>query len=198
MFHVELRQFPHVARAFNLSREELEERVLGPWVREGAATLDERRFTRDRGKIKVFQAPELGGEQLGLGRGWANVAKAGEDVTTALLEEAQREAARDPALEQLKAELLARAQQTAALPLPDAVRLAAALHPGGAPSAALARAEQAIWELLHEAEIELLAESQPVQRQRWQPVLLDWDAWAGAHATTFAIRRSRSSSDANR
>jgi hypothetical protein len=197
VFHVELRQFPHVARAFNLTRDELEQRILGPWVRQGAATLDDRRFARDRGKIKIFQAPEIGGEQLGLGRGWPNVARTGEEVTKALLEAAQREAARDPAVEQLKGELMRRSPVDP-LRLPDAVRVAAGLHPGVPSSTALARAEQAVWELLHEDVIELLAENQPVCRQRWQALLLDWEAWAGSHATTFAIRRSRSSPEANR
>ena len=32
VFHVELRQFPHVARVFNLSREELDARFARPWV----------------------------------------------------------------------------------------------------------------------------------------------------------------------
>jgi hypothetical protein len=198
VFHVELRQFPHVARAFNLERNQLEKQILGPWVRRGAATLDDRRFTRDRGKIKIYQAPELGGEELGLGRGWSNVARTGEDVTAALLEAAQREATRDPAVEQLKGELLPRLEQTLPLPLPDAVRVAAALQPAVSSSTALARAEQAVWELLHENAIELLAEHQPVERQRWQSLLLDWETWAGAHATTFAIRRARSSPEANR
>jgi hypothetical protein len=197
VFHVELRQFPHVARAFNLTRNELEARILGPWVRKGAATLDDRRFTRDRGKIKIYQAPELGGEQLGLGRGWSNVSRTGDEVTGAMLEAAQREATRDPAVEQLKDELLARAQALA-LPLSDAVRVAVALQPAVASSTALSRAEQAIWEMLHENAIELLADNQPVDRQRWQPLLLEWDVWTGAHATTFAIRRSRSSPEANR
>ena len=88
LFHVELRQFPHVARAFNLTREELDARILDPWVREGTATLDGRRFSRERGKIKIYEGPELGGEQLGLGRGWPNVARSGEDATGALLADA--------------------------------------------------------------------------------------------------------------
>ena len=41
MFHVELRQFPHVARMFNLSREELEARILGPWLAGRELELDQ-------------------------------------------------------------------------------------------------------------------------------------------------------------
>jgi len=32
VFHVELRQFPHVARVFNLSREQLDARFACPWA----------------------------------------------------------------------------------------------------------------------------------------------------------------------
>ena len=42
MFHVELRQFLHVARAFNLTREELDARILHPWVNGGSIALQDR------------------------------------------------------------------------------------------------------------------------------------------------------------
>ena len=45
VFHVELRQFPHQTRAFNLTREELDARILGPWVSAGGVELDDRRWS---------------------------------------------------------------------------------------------------------------------------------------------------------
>ncbi|MBV9312052.1 MAG: hypothetical protein JOZ73_14570 [Solirubrobacterales bacterium] len=197
MFHVEFRQFPHVARAFNLTREQLDGRLLEPWFGAGAVTLDDHRFTRERGKLKIYEAPELGGEELGLGRGWATVTKAGTDVTDALLAAAELQALRDPVLEQLKDELADRLE-SAPLSLPDAVRVAARMSPDAASSTALARTEQAVWELLHAGAIDFTRSDQPVDRRDWQELLLDWETWAGPQATTFAIKRSRSSPEANK
>ncbi len=87
MFHVELRQFPHQTRAFNLTREQLDARILRPWVSDGAVELDDRRWSSERAKLTVYEGPELSPDQLGLGRGWANVTRAGEDVTARVLAE---------------------------------------------------------------------------------------------------------------
>lgn len=43
VFHLELRQFPHVARVFNLDRAELDARFLSPWVRGKMIDQDDRR-----------------------------------------------------------------------------------------------------------------------------------------------------------
>jgi hypothetical protein len=43
MFHVELRQFPHQTRAFNLSREELDDRIVGPWIEGAPIEMDDYR-----------------------------------------------------------------------------------------------------------------------------------------------------------
>ncbi|MGB8879441.1 MAG: hypothetical protein WCD11_24215, partial [Solirubrobacteraceae bacterium] len=102
MFHVELRQFPHQTRAFNLTRQELDARILGPWVSGGRVELDDRRWTSDRARLTIYEGPVLTGDQLGLGRGWANVTRQGEDVTERLL----AEAAHPPPVAELKRELV--------------------------------------------------------------------------------------------
>ena len=44
MFHVELRQFPHVTRSFNLTREELDAARAAPVGGGAAIELDDRRW----------------------------------------------------------------------------------------------------------------------------------------------------------
>ncbi len=73
MFHVELRQFPHQARAFNLTRDQLEARILGPWVSGGSIELDDRHWLPDRARLTIYEGPHLAPDQLGMGRGWQNV-----------------------------------------------------------------------------------------------------------------------------
>ena len=85
MFHVELRQFPHQARAFNLSREELDTRVIAPWVAGRAIELDDRRWSPERARLTIYESPHLTPDQLGMGRGWQSVTRDGVDVTARLL-----------------------------------------------------------------------------------------------------------------
>jgi hypothetical protein len=85
MFHVELRQFPHQACAFNLSREELAEQVLRAWLRGLPFTFQERRWDPGKAKLSIYEARQLASAEMGLGRGWANVTKVGREVTAELL-----------------------------------------------------------------------------------------------------------------
>jgi hypothetical protein len=57
VFHVELRQFPHQARAFNLSREELDARILGPWISGAPIELQDRRWTSEKAKLTILAGP---------------------------------------------------------------------------------------------------------------------------------------------
>jgi hypothetical protein len=172
VFHVELRQFPHQARAFNLTREELDARILVPWVAGSDLELDDRRWTRDRARLTVYEGPALAGDQLGLGRGWANVTRTGEDVTDRLL----AEAAHPPPVAELKGEVVARVAG-GSIRLATLVELAGERYPQARVSERLALCEQAVWELLHEGAVELTCDGAPVARERWQEVLLTWAAW---------------------
>ena len=109
MFHVELRQFPHVARSFNLSRDELEARILRPLVAGRPVRWDDQNWNPEKTKVSVYEGPELAVEDMGMGRGWGNVTKHGEDVTARLLSEARQDVEAPPALEALKDTIASRA-----------------------------------------------------------------------------------------
>ena len=79
MFHVELRQFPHVARAFNLTREELDVRFARPWASGAVIAYDDRRWAPERARLTVYEGPQLRTSEIGMGRGWSTVAKTARD-----------------------------------------------------------------------------------------------------------------------
>jgi hypothetical protein len=170
LFHVEVKQFPHLARAFNLTAEELEAQIVGPWRRGEAVRLDDRGWAPDRAKLKIYEGPQLRADELGLGRGWANATRTGEDVTDRLL---AGPSAADSALKQLLLEELARGRV--------ALRRVPALvsEPGARASGRLAAAEQAVWELLHEGRVGLTGPGGEVERGEWEATVLAWSSWAG-------------------
>src|SRR5437660_10953882 len=108
MFHVELRQFPHVARTFNLTREELDGRITRRWVQGQLVEMDDRRWAPERAKIAIYEGRALAIEEIGLGRGWANATRTGEAVTDRVLAEARQAIESPPALAALKRELAER------------------------------------------------------------------------------------------
>ncbi len=73
---------------------------------------------------------------------------------------------------------------TAAFRSPRCIVIAGATRFGARVSERLALAEQAVWELLHAGAIALDGDGAGPQpgAAEWQRVLLDWDAWSGAHA----------------
>ncbi|HJS92668.1 MAG TPA: hypothetical protein VJ741_00290 [Solirubrobacteraceae bacterium] len=178
MFHVELRQFPHQTRAFNLTREQLDARIVRPWVSEGGVELDDRRWSSERAKLTIYEGPELPQDQLGLGRGWANVTRAGEDVTARILSERAQPA---PVTE-LKLEAADRCAY-GPLPLVRLVELTGERYPQSRASERLALCEQAVWELLHEGTVCLVRAGARVDRVDWQPILLRWEAWTSEAVT---------------
>ncbi len=205
MFHVELRRFPHVARAFNLSSHELDERILLPFARGASVELDDRRWAAEKTRLTIYEGPAVAPEDRGMGRGWSLVTRDGEDVTATRLEAARgsvRDASAEGALPGLKQELLA-AVRTEPIALSAVVALAEHRLPGRRASQSLALAEQAVWELLHAGELTLRRGDEAVAAEQWESALLTWEPWRdpGAlrvHATTSAISRSRSASEANR
>jgi hypothetical protein len=182
VFHVELRQFPHQARAFNLTREELDARILGPWVAGEAVALDDRRWSPDRARLTVYEGPRLAPDQLGMGRGWGNVTRGGEDVTARVMDEARAAVAHPPPVLDLKYEVVARCAG-GPLPIGRVVELAGERYPQARVSERIALAEQAVWELLHEGAVQLTRAGAPVAREEWQATLFMWDAWAGDAVT---------------
>jgi hypothetical protein len=185
MFHLELRQFPHVARAFNLGRQDLEARVLVPWVQGTAVKLDDRRWAPDRAKLTIYEGPRLASEEMGMGRGWANAARSGEQVTERLLAETDQGLRVPPALVELKEELLRRGAEQR-LALSQVVELGGPAEPPSRASERLALAEQAVWELLHEGRVRLVRGQTTLEREEWQAALLSWSSWTdGGAAAAF-------------
>jgi hypothetical protein len=84
MFHLELRQFPHMASRFNLSEGELRV-VAEPWVREQMVELGERRWDPRKATLTILEGPELSLQQLSMGRGWRTAQRESEDVTARFL-----------------------------------------------------------------------------------------------------------------
>jgi hypothetical protein len=154
VFHLELRQFPHQTREFNLTREQLEARVVAPWVRGQAFELGDRQWVPDRAKLVIYEGRALATEEIGMGRGWSNVTRSGEEVTARMLDEARTAAESPPALEALKRELLARSSQ-ASFGMGQVLALAAELEPRLSPPQRLELAGRAIWELLQDERLKL-------------------------------------------
>lgn len=183
MFHVELRQFPHQARAFNLSRDELEARILAPWVTGAPIDLQDRRWTSEKAKLTILEGPELRPDEIGLGRGWNNATRSGIDVTDAMLEQAQR--TREAPADELKEAIVA-ACAGSPIALAQVVAVAAAREPERRPSELLAAAEQGVWELLHAGRLQLLRHGDTVPPERWQALLLSWSSWTAPDVTVEA------------
>ncbi len=176
MYHLELRQFPHVARAFNLRREELDARFVRRWVGGEIIDHDDRRWAPERTRLTIYEGPELRVEEIGMGRGWGTVVKSSQDVTATVIADAERGAQARPEVEALKAAVA----EVAATPITgdDVVALAAAAHPTWRASEQLRLAEQAVWEMLHQGRLIVAAGGEPVSRERWQSTLLSWSTWA--------------------
>jgi hypothetical protein len=188
VFHLELRQFPHLARAFNLDRDELDA-ILVSWVAGQPVELDDRSWEPKRAKLTVYEAAQLASEEIGMGRGWATVARRGEDVTERRLAEVRQRSER-PAPSATKDRLLERLAQ-GSLELPHVVELMAG-EDSPRVSQRLAAAEQAVWELLHEGRVSLVREGRILPPSDWRTTLLSWSAWRTADAKAVSVERVRS------
>ncbi|MGH2870590.1 MAG: hypothetical protein ACRDNK_23860, partial [Solirubrobacteraceae bacterium] len=178
VFHLELRQFPHVARAFNLTRAELDLRFARPWVSGSPVDHDDRRWTPEKARLIIFEGPELRTEAMGLGRGWANVGRTSQDVTETVLAEAQRGAEGRSTVEMFKVTLAGAARSS--ITLADVMELVSAEYPAWRVSERLALAEQAVWEMLHQGHLTLSDLDGAIESERWQPLLLRWSSWTGS------------------
>jgi hypothetical protein len=153
MYHVELRQFPHNLNRFNLTEQELRA-LLEPWAAEKFVEIGERKWSPHQAKLTVLEGPQLGVEQMSMGRGWRAAQRQSADVTERVLDAAKL------ALEQAQqsavpaggaaasGDALALGVQLATLlgsdpaGLLDAWRAVVAESPGLAPSEGLKLAEQ--------------------------------------------------------
>jgi hypothetical protein len=186
MYHLELRQFPHVTRVFNLNRDELESRFIRPWVDGTVIEHEDRRWAPERSRMKILEGPELRADELGMGRGWASASRGGTDVTEAVIAQARRGAEARPEVEALKSAIA----EVAAAPIgfQDVMALAAAAHPHWRASQQLELAEQTVWEMLHQNRLVMTVAGAAVARARWQPVVLSWATWAGVTTEPFRLQ----------
>ncbi len=186
MFHIELRQFPHVSRAFNLTRDELDQRFIRPWVAGSPVEFDDRRWSREKTRLTIYEAPELPPEEMGMGRGWGNITRTGQDVTAGLLNEAEGTAAALAAeLERFKDEVVERCA-VEPCSLHSLLLLANQRHPGWRVSDRLALTERTVWELLHQERV-TMSDGEPVPRELWESKVLDWESWAGDQVTLSTV-----------
>lgn len=157
VFHLELRQFPHTARAFNLSEPELRTGILEPWSTGQIVRWAEQDFDPRRARLRIIAGPALAAHQLSMGRGWQEAQRQGREVTAALLPAPSpptAPAVPAQALQELKAELQATAA-AAPLTLGAAVQIAVQRMPQLPAAQAAQLAEQAVAELLREGAVAL-------------------------------------------
>jgi hypothetical protein len=200
VFHVEIRQFPHVARGFNMTAERLRSEILARWARDENVDFEDRRWSPERAKLTIYEGPQLRPDEIGLGRGWGNVTRQCKDVTESVLAAARGAsataetgagagagtgvAAGTAGLAELKQRLLEElgGGQVALSRVPA---LAGEGLLGVRASQRLALAEQAVWELLHEGHAGLIDAGGAVARERWEPIVLSWESWAADPGSIF-------------
>jgi CrcB protein len=144
MFHVEIRQFPHSARAFNLGRAELEPLLRG-WLAGTEVHWGERDWQPKKAKLVILEGAELDTSEIGMGRGWPEAQRRSREVTDELL----RSARVTPALPDARP-LLRQLMGEAPAPLGELVGL---LTGAGVDARA---ADAAVWALLQAGELELV------------------------------------------
>jgi hypothetical protein len=84
VYHLELRNFPHVVCRFNQSEAQLRAIVL-PWVREEWIEEGERKWNANDATLTVLEGPKLSMPDLAMGKGWRNAQRRGRDVTERVL-----------------------------------------------------------------------------------------------------------------
>jgi hypothetical protein len=80
-FHVEIGGSLNHARAFNLSAEELQEKILEPWLAARTLELGEQEWDPRESTLRILEGPHLDTPELSFGQGWANAERSAEDVT---------------------------------------------------------------------------------------------------------------------
>src|SRR5271165_602033 len=95
MYHLEVRQFPHEFKHFNVAEQELRA-ITVPWVREEQFELGERKWSPHEAKLTILEGPHLRLDQLSMGRGWPTALREGRDVTDRVLAETRQALASAP------------------------------------------------------------------------------------------------------
>jgi hypothetical protein len=98
VYHVELRESPQVAHAFNLGAARLQAEVMGPLLAGQIFEFGGSEWVPQRMTIVVLEGPELPLHRLGMGRGWINARRVSEDVTKEVLDAAKAASAANAGL----------------------------------------------------------------------------------------------------
>jgi hypothetical protein len=133
-------------------------------------------------RLTVIEGDQLSPGQLGLGQGWTNAVKRGQDVTRQFLtpppSAGASAGASAEAVGRLKERLLGRVG-AGPLALGQAIALSADVMDGHRVSERLGAVELAVWELLHAGNLALIEapDGEPLAQEAWQTVLLDPVSW---------------------
>ncbi len=84
-YHVEIRRSFHRARAFNLTRDRLEQGLVAPWLANRVVRLGDRDWEPRECDLQILEGPKLSHEDLALGQGWTNAERSGRNVAKELL-----------------------------------------------------------------------------------------------------------------
>ena len=190
VFHVELRRFPHSARAFNLSEHELVTRVLEPWVRGEEFEFGERRWNPTRCDLQILEGDRLRPDELSIGRGWHNALRSATDVTERLL--AVRAGVRDaaagtPAASEAFAAAVLDAAADGPVSFREIVSMANERFVGLRASERLAGCEQTVWTLLQERRLRMLTDVAVVDPAQWGSLVADWETWTRDPAQVWLV-----------
>jgi hypothetical protein len=85
VFHVEIAAGFHRARVFNLSPEDLSEKVVELWLDDRRIEMGDREWEPRTSSLRILEGPEMETTDLAFGQGWSNAERASEDVTRNLL-----------------------------------------------------------------------------------------------------------------
>jgi hypothetical protein len=84
-FHVEIRRSFRSARAFNLGADELQAKVIAPWLAGIAVEVGGHEWSPADCHLTVLEGPALDPPSLAFGQGWTNAKRSARDVTAELL-----------------------------------------------------------------------------------------------------------------
>jgi len=124
VYHVELRQFPHVVRRYNQSHEQVTALAV-PWVKEEWVQVDDRKWNMNQAELTILEGPQLSMPELAMGRGWGAAQRKSKDITELVLSAFRPEAGGPPqrtAAQRGVAEPEPSAPSTAGAAEPQAVR----------------------------------------------------------------------------
>ncbi len=199
-YHVELKSFPHVARAFNLDRATLDARFLRPFADGEPIDYDDRRWPAERTKLTVFEGTAVSDGTRGLGRGWGEVTATAGTSPTRRSPRSGAAPTRGPSCRRSSPRSPRWRPARRGSGCPTRSRSRPPRIPGGGASEQLSLAEQAVWEMLHRGRLGCSSRTaRAVPAERWQPIVLSWAEWAGdagpvrLHALARGRERARPS-----